>query len=283
MNKLAYLIITLLIISSVLGFQMYSNSKEITLLSNDLNSAKNKISDLDNIVNDKIEEINSLNEKAISLESELNATKQTVQEKEQQIIKSTQQIEELTKVSDEQKDRIADIIKAQEALDEEGKIIVDNYKKSLVLYDNSVVFTNMYPFFEQVKDDSQDYSKLGIPFFYFKDEVKTEGNRQILGEYSGLYDYIYIYKGANGTSVIYHEIAHIIFKTFFLENNNNLNVWVNLYNELKNNNLLSSTYSYENEVEGFAEEYAYYKTGLNPNQPQAVKDLFRQVDGFLKA
>jgi len=260
---------------------MYSNSKEITLLSNDLNSAKNKISDLDNIVNDKIEEINSLNEKAISLESELNATKQTVQEKEQQIIKSTQQIEELTKVSDEQKDRIADIIKAQEALDEEGKIIVDNYKKSLVLYDNSVVFTNMYPFFEQVKDDSQDYSKLGIPFFYFKDEVKTEGNRQILGEYSGLYDYIYIYKGANGTSVIYHEIAHIIFKTFFLDNDNNLNVWVNLYNNLKNDKLLSSAYSYDNEVEGFAEEYAYYKTGLNPNQPQAVKDLFRQVDGFL--
>ena len=281
MNKLVYLIIGLLVISGVLGFQMYSNSKEITLLSNDLNSAKNKISDLDNIVNDKIEEINSLNEKAISLESELNATKQTVQEKEQQIIKSTQQIEELTKVSDEQKDRIADIIKAQEALDEEGKIIVDNYKKSLVLYDNSVVFTNMYPFFEQVKDDSQDYSKLGIPFFYFKDEVKTEGNRQILGEYSGLYDYIYIYKGANGTSVIYHEIAHIIFKTFFLDNDNNLNVWVNLYNNLKNDKLLSSAYSYDNEVEGFAEEYAYYKTGLNPNQPQAVKDLFRQVDGFL--
>ena len=59
MNKLVYLIITLLIISSVLGFQMYSNSKEISSLSNELSSAKNKVSDLNNIVNDKIKEINT--------------------------------------------------------------------------------------------------------------------------------------------------------------------------------------------------------------------------------
>ena len=281
MNKLLYIVIGLLVISGVLGFEIYLKSQEVVKLSNDLLSANNKISELINVVRDKGIEINNLNERVIDLENELNATKQTVQEKEQQIIKSTQQIEELTKVSDEQKNRISDIIKAQEALDEQGKIIVENYKKSLILYDNSVVFTNMYSLFEQIKDDSQDYSKLGIPFFYFRDEVKTEGNRQILGEYSGLYDYIYIYKGANSTGVIYHEIAHIIFKTFFLENDNNLNVWVNLYSDLKSNNLLSSAYSYENEVEGFAEEYAYYKTGLNPNQPQAVKDLFRQVDGFL--
>lgn len=281
MNKLLYLVMGLLIISGVLGLVIYSKAQEASRLSSDLLSANNKLEDLNNLVNDKVKEITNLNNKVTDLENKLNITKQTVQEKEQQIIKSTQQIEELTKVSDEQKNRISEIIKAQEALSEEGKIIVDNYKKSLVLYDNSAVFTNMYSLFEQIKDDSQDYSKLGIPFFYFKDEVKTEGNKQILGEYSSLYDYIYIYKGANSTSVIYHEIAHIIFKTFFLDNDNNLNAWVNLYNDLKANNLLSSVYSYENEVEGFAEEYAYYKTGLNLNQPQAVKDLFRQVDGFL--
>ena len=81
------------------------------LVSNDLLSANNKISELNDVVRNKGIEINNLNERVIDLENELNATKQTVQEKEQQIIKSTQQIEELTKVSDEQKNRISDIIK----------------------------------------------------------------------------------------------------------------------------------------------------------------------------
>lgn len=282
MNKGVYVIIALLVIlSGILGYFVYSQSQDIVGLTDDLLSANNQIINLNNVVIGKDSEISNLNIKISGLENELSATKQTVKEKEEEIIKSVEQIEELTQVSEEQRNRIEDIIEAQESLNEAGKIIVNNYRKSLILYENAAIYTLAYPFMEEVKDDNEDYSKLGIPFFYFRDETKNEGNKQILGEYSGLYDYIYIYKGINSTHVIYHEIAHIMFKRFFLNNDQNLNVWVNLYNDLKANNLLSSVYSAENEVEGFAEEYSYYKTNGNPNQPGALKDLFRQVDGFI--
>lgn len=282
MNKGVYAVVFLLVfVVGVLGYFVYSQSQEIVVLTSNLLSANNQISSLNTIVSEKTSEISDLNTKVSGLEGELSATKQTVKEKEEEIIKSSEQIEELTQVTEEQKNKISDIIDAQEALNEEGKIIVDNYRRSLILYENSAVYTLAYSLMEDVKDDNEDYSKLGIPFFYFRDETKTEGNRHILGEYSGLYDYIYIYKGFNSTHVIYHEIAHIMFKRFFLNNDQNLNVWVNLYEDLKTNNLLSSEYSAENEVEGFAEEYAYYKTNGNPDQPGALKDLFRQADGFI--
>jgi len=186
-------------------------------------------------------------------------------------------------VSEQQK-RVQDIIEAQKSLSEEGKIIVDMYYKTLVLYDNSEIYLTKKPLFDKIKEDPQDYSKLGIPFFYFKDEVKQQGdNIEILGEYSRLYDYIYIYRNANSTDVIYHEIGHIIFKTFFLEDESNLNTWVSIYNNAKANNRLSSQYSYTDEVEGFAEEWVAHKTGSNPIQDPNIVGIMEQVDGFLKA
>ena len=84
---------------------------------------------------------------------------------------------------------------------EDNKIIQESYKGTLVLYKNEVVYAKMKPLFSQVADDPEDYSKLGIPFFYFKDEtVLTAEEKQILGEYYTLYDYIIIYNGTDNVN-----------------------------------------------------------------------------------
>jgi len=99
----------------------------------------------------------------------------------------------------------------------------------------------------------------------------------ILGTYSSLYDYIYIYKDNNDSRTIYHEIGHIIYKNLFIEVKSNLEIWKDFYNQLKEANLLSTQYSYTNEIEGFSEEYSVYKTGFK-QQPQEVVNFFKDVE-----
>ena len=74
----------------------------------------------------------------------------------------------------------------------------------------------------------------------------------------------------------------MIYQRLFAENENNKEIWSDMYSDLKQYSLLSSQYAYENELEGFAEEYSFYKTGLNPNHPNAVKDMFDQIDTSLR-
>ena len=178
-----------------------------------------------------------------------------------------------------QSEKIQSLIETQRALHEEGKLIVDEYGGTLVLYDTPEVYSLMSPIFNEVKQDRLDYSKLGIPFFYFKDEEKKAEEGLVLGTYSSLYNYIFIYKGGD-KKTIYHEIGHIVYKKFFLENSNILKVWQDMYKQLKELNLLSSEYAKTSEVEGFAEEYAAFK--LNLEQPPAVVSLMSQIENFLR-
>ncbi len=281
-------ILSFVLVLSVISFVYVNNNnnKNIVMqeLGESLNETKLNVQELQGTVTEKNKDISSLQEEKIKLENQLNLTVQKVKQQEETIVKSTEQIQNLTLSVSEQQKRVQDIIEAQKSLSEEGKIIVDMYYKTLVLYDNSEIYLTKKPLFDKIKEDPQDYSKLGIPFFYFKDEVKQQGeNIEILGEYSRLYDYIYIYRNANSTDVIYHEIGHIIFKTFFLEDENNLNTWVTIYNNAKQNNRLSSQYAYTDEVEGFAEEWVAHKTKSNPNQDPNVIGIMEQVDGFLRA
>ena len=279
-------ILSVVLALSIISFVYVNNNKNIAIqdLSEILNETKLNVQELQKTVAEKNKNISTLENIKSSLESQLDLTKEKVKQQEETIVKSTEQIQNLTLSVSEQQKRVQDIIEAQKSLSEEGKIIVDMYYKTLVLYDNSEIYLTKKPLFDKIKEDPQDYSKLGIPFFYFKDEVKQQGdNIEILGEYSRLYDYIYIYRNANSTDVIYHEIGHIIFKTFFLEDENNLNTWVSIYNNAKANNRLSSQYSYTDEVEGFAEEWVAHKTKSNPNQDLNVVGIMQQVDGFLKA
>jgi len=279
-------ILSFILVISIVSFVYINNNKnsDIQSLGESLNETKLKVQELTQVISSKTTEINNLESENTNLKSQLNFTKQKTEEQEKIIIQSKEQIQNLTLTTAEQQKRITDIIEAQKSLKEEGKIIVDTYYKTLILYDNSEIFLTKKLLFDKIREDPNDYSKLGIPFFYFKDEVKQQGESiEILGEYSRLYDYIYIYKNANTTTVIYHEIGHIIFKVFFLEDQDNLNTWITIYNNAKANNLLSSQYAYTDEVEGFAEEFAVYKMDTNPNQDPNIVNMFKQLDGFLKA
>lgn len=276
--------ISFLLIISVISFSYVNYNKNLIIhdLGENLNITKFRVQELMQTVTTKNQEISKLQEEKTGLESELNFSEQKVKQQEDVIIQSTEQIENLTLTVSEQEKRVQDIIEAQKALEEEGKIIVDTYHKTLVLYDNSEIYLTKKPLFDKIREDPQDYSKLGIPFFYFKNEVKQQGdNIEVLGEYSRLYDYIYIYRNANTTDVIYHEIGHIIFKVFFLEDKSNLNTWVGVYENAKSNNRLSSQYAHTDEVEGFAEEWVAHKMKSNPNQDLGVVSIMQQVDGFL--
>ncbi|MEK6904389.1 MAG: hypothetical protein AABW87_02230 [Nanoarchaeota archaeon] len=221
--------------------------------------------------------INFLNETLTIKNKEIEELSQDVTSKQQRISEQEFKIKEITETTLNQKEEIQHLREVQANLQEEGKIIVDQYKATLVLYDNVDIYEKQSPFMEIIKSDPISYSKLGIPFFYFRDETKKVEDSVILGTYSTLYNYIYIYRDNNDTRTLYHEIAHIIYKKLFLEVPSNLQTWKDFYKQLKDANLLSTEYSKKDEIEGFAEEYSVYKTGVK-NQPQSVKDFFRDVD-----
>ena len=203
-----------------------------------------------------------------------------ISSKQKKISQQQIKIREIEDVAQQQEEEIQHLREVQASLQEEGKIIVDQWDATLVLYDNVDIYEKQSPFMEIVKDNPISYNKIGIPFIYFRDETRSVENGVILGSYSTLYNYIYIYKDNTEIRTIYHEIAHIIYQKMFAPSPSNIQSWKGLYNDLKDASLLSTEYSKTNEIEGFAEEYSVYKTQVK-DQPQAVKDFFRQVDDIM--
>jgi len=203
-----------------------------------------------------------------------------ISSKQKKISQQQVKIREIEDVAQQQEEEIQHLREVQASLQEEGKIIVDQWDATLVLYDNVDIYEKQSPFMEIVKDNPISYNKIGIPFIYFRDETRSVENGVILGSYSTLYNYIYIYKDNTEIRTIYHEIAHIIYQKMFAPSPSNIQSWKGLYNDLKDASLLSTEYSKTNEIEGFAEEYSVYKTQVK-DQPQAVKDFFRQVDDIM--
>src|SRR3989344_101942 len=203
-----------------------------------------------------------------------------ISSKQKKISQQQVKIREIEDVAQQQEEEIQHLREVQASLQEEGKIIVDQWDATLVLYDNVDIYEKQSPFMEIVKEDPIDYNKIGIPFIYFRDETRSVENGVILGSYSTLYNYIYIYKDNTEIRTIYHEIAHIIYQKMFVPSPSNIQSWKGLHNDLKDASLLSTEYSKTNEIEGFAEEYSVYKTQVK-DQPQAVKDFFRQVDDIM--
>ena len=276
--------IILALLSTYLIYDNTLKKDAITQQSQDLKSAYSQISFLAESLSDAIQDINYLNFTLIQRESQIsNLNKQVtnyaqeLEEKEDIILNANEEIERLEQ-------DFSNLVDSLQTIGD-NKIIQEVYHGTLVLYQNELVYARMKPLFSQVADDQEDYSKLGIPFFYFKDEQPlTEQEKQILGAYYSLYDYILIYNSTNDVRVIYHEIAHIIYKNFFLNNQNNLDIWEADYQILKDNNLLSTEYAYTNEQEGFSEEYSIYRTNSNPNQPQEIIDtIFIPIDTFLRS
>ncbi len=209
----------------------------------------------------------------IELENEISS-------KQKKISQQQVKIREIEDIAEKQEEEIQHLREVQASLQEEGKIIVDQWDATLILYDDVDIYEKQSPFMELVKENPISYNKIGIPFIYFRDETRTVENGVILGSYSTLYNYIYIYKDNTEIRTIYHEIAHIIYQKMFVPSQSNLQSWRDFYNDLKDANLLSTEYSKTNEIEGFAEEYSVYKTKVK-DQPEAVKDFFKQVDDIL--
>ncbi|HLD15904.1 MAG TPA: hypothetical protein VJB94_04980 [Candidatus Nanoarchaeia archaeon] len=264
------IIVISLIIISYLTYDHFQKSEIILKQSAEISEK----ADLLATANSNIEFLNTTLKERDNKISELSST---VSQKESEIIKSTEKISELEQIKASKERQIQDLKEAQAALKEEGKIIVDMYKNTLILYDDPKIYSAQYKYMEYIKNDGMDYSKLGIPFIYFRDESKKTEDGIILGTYSSLYDYIYIYKDNNDSRTIYHEIGHIIYKNLFIEVKSNLEIWKDFYNQLKEANLLSTQYSYTNEIEGFSEEYSVYKTGFK-QQPQEVVNFFKDVE-----
>ncbi|MDD5649521.1 MAG: hypothetical protein PHF86_03775 [Candidatus Nanoarchaeia archaeon] len=292
-NKHILAISTLMLLTVLTSYLIYDNSIKSNLIDQqriELENARNQINIITGQLSNSLEHIDYLNSTLTEKESKIsNLTKevtnyrQEIQEKNNVLISATKEITKLqeeTKYKDQQLNQLINSLQTVQ----NNKIIQETYKGTLVLYKNEIVYAKMKPLFSQIADDQEDYSKLGIPFFYFKDEtILTNEEKQILGEYYTLYDYIIIYNGTENVNVIYHEIGHIIYKNFFANNPSNLEIWQYDYNLLKENNLLSSNYAYSNEQEGFAEEYAYYKTNSNPNQPIEIKQtIFEPIDAYLR-
>ncbi|MBS3163640.1 hypothetical protein J4427_03035 [Candidatus Woesearchaeota archaeon] len=283
--------IILVLLSTYLIYDNTLKRDAILQQNQDLKSAYYHISDLTGSLSNAIQDINYLNFTLKQRESQIsNLNKQVtnyaqeLEKKEDVIVNANQEIEKLEEENKYKEAQLTELVKSLQTIGD-SKIIQEVYHGTLVLYQNEMVYARMKPLFMQVADDQEDYSRLGIPFFYFKDEQPlTDEEKQILGAYYSLYDYILIYNATNDVRVIYHEIAHIIYKNFFLNNQNNLDIWKADYQILKENNLLSTEYAYTNEQEGFSEEYSIYKTNSNPNQPQEiVQTIFVPVDTFLRS
>lgn len=271
-----YVLLTVLVLSTgYLGYDDYQRHLAVKQLTSTLQEKSLLMENMNETIISQNNTIFNLNSKIDNLFVELGQKEETIKESE---IK----IQEITETVEKKEKEVLRLKELSKGLSEAGKIIVENYGKTLVLYDDSEIYLAQKPLFQQVEARGLDYSKIGIPFFYFRDETQqTEDGKTILGSYSPLYDYIYIYKDNTDVRTIYHEIGHIIYKVYFFDNSNNKKIWADMYKVLKENKALSTEYAYTDEIEGFAEEYSVYETGIK-EQPDAVKDLFRQIDGFLR-
>ncbi len=277
-----FFLVALIITSGYLGYDLYNTKLALNSTLNNLHSTSLNLDKANQDIIQKSSVIDSLKKEVSQLSGEIVGYQFEVAEKQQKIIESQNEISKLSQLTEEQKSKIDSLRSVLKDLDDTGNLISEYYHDTLILYDNSELYELFKPLWLQVADDPEDYSQLGIPFVYFRDESKKDEENIVLGQYSGLYDTIFIYNDASEVRVIYHEIAHMIYQRLFAENENNKEIWSNMYADLKQYNLLSSQYAYENELEGFAEEYSFYKTGLNPNQPEAVKDMFDQIDTSLR-
>ncbi|MDP4012285.1 MAG: hypothetical protein Q8R00_01640 [Candidatus Nanoarchaeia archaeon] len=270
-----FFIVVLIASAGFLGNGLYQTKIELNQTVTELLSTQNNLSQ-------KESEILNLNSNIKDLKSQIVGYQFEIADKEREIKESENKIEELTEVTKSQEESISRLRDVLSDLDKTGNLISENYGETLILYDNSKIFELFRPLWKQVEDDEEDYTKLGIAFIYFRDESKKYEENVVLGQYNGLFDTIFIYSDTTNVKTIYHEIAHTIYKVLFQNNQNNKKIWSDLYKQLKENQLLSSQYAYTSEEEGFAEEYAYYKTGLNPNQPSAVKNMMEQIDESLR-
>lgn len=276
--------IILILLNAYLIYDDSVKGNIITQQDQDLKSAYSQISSLAGSLSNAIQDINYLNFTLNVRESQISNLNQKVTNYENVIVSTKQEIQNLEEENKKKEAQLNELVNSLQTIGD-NKIIQETYHGTFVLYQNEMVYARMKPLFSQVADDLEDYSKLGIPFFYFKDEQPlTDQEKQILGAYYSLYDYILIYNETNDVRVIYHEIAHIIYKNFFLNNRDNLNIWKADYQILKDNHLLSTEYAYTDEQEGFAEEYSIYKTNSNPNQPkEIVQSIFVPIDAFLRS
>lgn len=267
------LFVVFLVISGVLAYVNYEKSSKITLQGEKINESLQKIDELLSDIQEKEQNIEELNQTVASREK-------TIAQQQKEIINTTIQLEQTSELAKDRQEEIKRLKEIQRGLNEKGKLIVDNYGGTLLLYDDTDIYATQSQYADMLKDDPTDYGKLGMPFIYFKDESISIEEGTLLGSYNTRYNYIFIYKDNKNVRTLYHEIAHLIYFQYFVEVGNNLDIWLNLYDDLKQNNLLSTEYSGFSPEEGFAEEYSVYKTGF-ADQPQVVKDLFKQVDGLL--
>ena len=276
MKYLSTIFIVVFIAST--GFLGYTLNETKTVL----NMTQTELVSTQGTLAERESEILDLNSNIEDLKSQIVGYQFDIADKELKIKQSETKIEELTEVTKTQEENINRLRNVLSDLDNTGNLISENYGETLILYDNSKIFELFRPLWKQVEDNPEDYTKLGIAFVYFRDQSKKYEENIVLGQYNGLFDTIFIYSDTTNVKTIYHEIAHTIYKKIFQENKNNEKIWEDLYKQLKDNQLLSSQYAYTDELEGFSEEYAYYKTGLNPNQPAAVVNLMEQIDESLR-
>ena len=266
-----------------LSEQLSQTQENLIITKNNLTQISNALTQKESLISSLKNQITGLGGQIEELNTQVKDYTELVKDQEQQLASSSQKIQELSTLTETQQKQITNLVN-QFSQNLGGTLIQENYGGSLVLYDDVQVYAEKSVLFSQIKDDPEKYYKLGIPFFYFKNSTKlTEQEQTILGEYSGLYDYIFIYKDTTEVKVIYHEIGHIIYTRFFEEIPENEAIWMDYYNFLKTNNYLSSSYAYTSPKEGFSEEYAYYQTKLNPNQHQQMNIFMDPINNWLKA
>jgi hypothetical protein len=268
------------IATSFLIYQTVERSKIIDFQNFELNKSAELITSLNSTLLSRDLKIGQLEVEISNLESDVQTKERQIEVQQETIFEKSKEVDKISKSVEEREKEIKRLKEVQRSLVNEGKLIVDEWENTLILYDNAEIYASQSGYMEVVKKDKINYAKIGIPFIYFKDESKQVEDGLILGTYSSLYNYIFIYKDNNNPRSIYHEIAHIIYFRLFADIDKNLEAWNDMYEFLKDNSLLSTEYSKANAVEGFAEEYSVYKTGIKA-QPQFLKDFFKQVDDIV--
>ena len=298
-NDLVIIMISLIISTSVLGYFSYQQHLTINNLNErslktemDLRKSLDKIKDANLRLSDKDDEISQLIDRVSSLLGErsklqkqvsnlvkekLDLTK-GVREKSKELEISKSELEELSSATKKQNERIQALIEKQQSEGKYQKVISEEYQLTLAIYDSEETYSFFHPLFIEVMQDGTNYSRLAIPFFYFRDEKGEEGDLYGLNYFG--YDYILIFIGGDKYT-IYHEIAHAIYKELFLKNSENFDIWISNYNYWKENNLLSTDYAYTDDNEGLAEEYATYKIGLR--QEKSIKEFMAEVEALSRS
>src|SRR3989344_6551105 len=123
----------------------------------------------------------ALNGTVVQRDSAIQKLEGNVAEQEQVISHQESLINEIKDIAEQQEQEIQHLRDVQASLQEEGKIIVDQWGPTLVLYDNVDIYEKQAPFMELVKNDATNYAKLGMPFIYFKDESRVIEDGLILG------------------------------------------------------------------------------------------------------